>query len=207
MSIYRVGFLEKKNESLFPQWHRHWFVLNDGCLYYFKNRTDDGPRCIIPLENTKISKGSTPTELVISSASGELLKSSKLLETGGMELGKHTKFILCADTESERDAWVKALKEECNRIKPLHEIFLRKKDYVSLALMKLTYFSIDSDFLNMYLGYFASTHGCASSDTATLCSGICIMHNFVLKEYMLTSSQYNVKLMCLGLASETYDYS
>jgi hypothetical protein len=130
--IHGTGFLEKKVESLFPQWHRHWFVLNDGCLYYFKNRTDDGPRCIIPLENTKISKGSTSTELLISSASGELLKSSKLLETGGMELGKHTRFILCADTESERDAWVKALKEECNRIKPLHEIFLRKKDYVSL---------------------------------------------------------------------------
>lgn len=38
------------------KWKRHWFVLNDGVLYYFTTpmHQDRAPRCIIPLEVVNI---------------------------------------------------------------------------------------------------------------------------------------------------------
>lgn len=59
MGARKAGWLEKFNKTLVPlfkpQWHPLWFVLNDGCLYYFQSPSDvdvasKPPRAIIPLD-------------------------------------------------------------------------------------------------------------------------------------------------------------
>jgi cytohesin len=94
MAPTRAGWLMKKTESVLGHWKRHWFVLNDGCLYYFTDPGDESPRCIIPLDHTLIGRGSGDVEFVITSASGRYVKSSKVLEGGAMEQGKHTEFTM-----------------------------------------------------------------------------------------------------------------
>ncbi|ESO12960.1 hypothetical protein HELRODRAFT_132380, partial [Helobdella robusta] len=46
----KEGWLYKKRGT----WKRRWFLLNNGCLYYFIQTTDLQPRSIIPLENLKV---------------------------------------------------------------------------------------------------------------------------------------------------------
>jgi cytohesin len=94
MAPTKSGWLHKKTESMLGHWRRHWFVLNDGCLYYFTDPSDEGPRCIIPLDNTRIGKGNGDTDFLITSASGDYVKSSKVLEDGRMEQGRHIQFAL-----------------------------------------------------------------------------------------------------------------
>ena len=38
------------------KWKKHWFVLNDAVLYYFRapQYQDEAPRCIIPLEGINV---------------------------------------------------------------------------------------------------------------------------------------------------------
>jgi len=56
MGARKAGWLDKFNKTLIPgkqQWHRLWFVLNDGCLYYFLSPNDvdvKPPRATIPLD-------------------------------------------------------------------------------------------------------------------------------------------------------------
>lgn len=128
MAPTKSGWLAKKTDSLIGHWKKHWFVLNDGCLYYFLDPSDEGPRCIIPLDNTRFGKGVAATDFVITSASGDYVKSSKVIEDGRMEQGKHTEFVLRSTSEADRDAWVHTLQQESLRFKPLHEIFLRRRD-------------------------------------------------------------------------------
>jgi cytohesin len=93
MAPTKSGWLSKKTENIleFGSWKRYWFVLNDGCLYYFTDPSDEGPTCIIPLDNTKPLKGKSEFDLVLtSSVSGDHIKSSKVLADGRMEQGRHT---------------------------------------------------------------------------------------------------------------------
>ena len=78
MAPTKSGWIFKRSDTVLSHWKRHWFVLNDGCLYYFNAPSDEGPRCIIPLDNTKIAKGSGACEILITSASGDVVKSSKV---------------------------------------------------------------------------------------------------------------------------------
>mmetsp|Transcript_14991 Transcript_14991/g.22554 ORF Transcript_14991/g.22554 Transcript_14991/m.22554 type:complete len:436 (-) Transcript_14991:7-1314(-) len=128
MAPTKSGWLHKKTESMLGHWRRHWFVLNDGCLYYFMDPSDEGPRCIIPLDNTRIGRGNGDKDFLITSASGDYVKSSKVLEDGRMEQGRHTQFALRCESHEDREHWVKILQEESLRFKPLHEIFLRRRE-------------------------------------------------------------------------------
>jgi cytohesin len=47
MAPTKSGWLSKKTESLMGHWKRHWFVLNDGCLYYFFDPSDKGKHYIV----------------------------------------------------------------------------------------------------------------------------------------------------------------
>lgn len=42
MAPTKSGWLSKKTDSMLGRWKRHWFVLNDGCLYYFLDPSDEG---------------------------------------------------------------------------------------------------------------------------------------------------------------------
>lgn len=51
-----AGYLYKLNHgnSVVPTWKKRWFILNDGCLYYFNKPYEKRPKCIMPLENIQI---------------------------------------------------------------------------------------------------------------------------------------------------------
>lgn len=52
---YSLGYLYKLyHVAMVPMWKKRWFILNDGCLYYFKKPYETNPKCIMPLENIKI---------------------------------------------------------------------------------------------------------------------------------------------------------
>jgi hypothetical protein len=73
----KAGWLEKRGKGkLNPNWKKHWFVLADSCLYYFLKPADDDtlPRCIIPLDNTRVGRGYGSLEIQITSADGGLMK-------------------------------------------------------------------------------------------------------------------------------------
>lgn len=135
MAPTKSGWLQKKTQSFLRQWKSMWFVLNDGCLYYFNKPGEAKPRCIIPLDNTRIARGATETDFIISSMSGDLVKSSRFLEDGSSELGAHPEFVFRANSAEDRELWVKLLHEEAHKFRPLHEIFLKRKDQVSLLFL------------------------------------------------------------------------
>ena len=118
MAPIKSGWVGKKSDSFIPQWKKRWFVLNDGCLYYFSNPSEEIPRGIIPLDNTRVGHGGTKKEFIITSANGAVVKSSKVL-SGHMEQGRRQKYILQAETEEERDDWVQTLQEETMQFLPL----------------------------------------------------------------------------------------
>src|SRR3546814_7019020 len=119
------GWLSNKSDVVIGAWKTHWFVLTHGCLYYFLSPKEETPRCIIPLDNTRIDRGSFATDVLITPATGEVVKSSKLVQRSTMEQGKHAQFLLRARSRDDREAWVSALQVESERFKPLHDLFLR----------------------------------------------------------------------------------
>ncbi|CAB1113426.1 unnamed protein product [Ectocarpus sp. CCAP 1310/34] len=110
----KSGWLKKKSTGYVGKWKRHWFVLNDAVLYYFlaPQHQDEAPRCIIPLEGINISPiGATDLSIGLRTNQG-FVKSVKMADNGTMQQGTHRSFTLRADTNSERDLWVDALRTE-----------------------------------------------------------------------------------------------
>jgi cytohesin len=64
----KSGWMDK--ESFLGLWKKRWFILKDGCLYYFTSPLDDHPRAVIPMvglridfaEEEGISNGNTDAE-------------------------------------------------------------------------------------------------------------------------------------------------
>ena len=55
MAPIMAGYLFKLyHVALVPMWKKRWFILNDGCLYYFNKPYETKPKCIMPLENIRI---------------------------------------------------------------------------------------------------------------------------------------------------------
>jgi cytohesin len=49
----REGWLWKQG-GRYKTWKQRWFILAEGCLYYFESKSDKEPRGIIPLENVNV---------------------------------------------------------------------------------------------------------------------------------------------------------
>lgn len=131
MNPVKSGWVQKKSDILIPQWKRRWFVLSGGCLYYFSApviNEEGGPRGIIPLDNTKIGRGDYKNEFVITSANGDIVKSSKVVGKGNMQRGLREKYVLRVRDEEERDLWVKSLQEESSKFLPLHDFFKKLRN-------------------------------------------------------------------------------
>jgi hypothetical protein len=55
MAPIMAGYLFKLyHVAMVPRWKKRWFILNDGCLYYFNKPYETKPKCIMPLENIRI---------------------------------------------------------------------------------------------------------------------------------------------------------
>ena len=139
MAPIKAGWLMKLKRNLFRNTKERWFVLNDGCLYYFNEPTDNVPRGIIPLDNISVefssSSSSSPKKsnskfskiFTLTSSSGGVIKSSKLA-SGVMKRGTRSIFHLAAADEYDRDEWVKVLQGEAARFRPMHDIFIRLQE-------------------------------------------------------------------------------
>lgn len=68
----KAGTLKKLSSSVVSvqRWQTRWFVLTEGCLYYFLSRQDSDPRCIVPLEGIAVTPGAHPTEVILKVGSG-----------------------------------------------------------------------------------------------------------------------------------------
>src|SRR3546814_17139217 len=113
------GWLSNKSDVVIGAWKTHWFVLTDGCLYYFLSPKDETPRCIIPLDNTRIDRGSFATDVLITPATGEVVQRRKLVQRRTMEQAKNAKFLLRQRSRDEHREWWKATQVEAERIKPI----------------------------------------------------------------------------------------
>ncbi|GMI31569.1 hypothetical protein TrCOL_g1860 [Triparma columacea] len=123
---HKAGWLEKKGQGRVTKWKKHWFVLADSCLYYFLKPADDNPRCIIPLDNTRVGRGMGRLEIELTGADGEVMKSAKNLPDGSMEVGDRKGFILRAPSNELREEWVKVLQAHMDR-SPIHKRIREKK--------------------------------------------------------------------------------
>ncbi|KAJ1450921.1 Sec7 domain-containing protein [Pelagophyceae sp. CCMP2097] len=128
MGARKAGWLEKRNAL---RWRRLWFVLNDGCLYYFAHpadadRAEQPPRAIIPLDQglevqrplgaapgrefALVSRGAAPADQQ-SSSSAPAIKSMK--HTGrGPAQGTAASITLRARDVDDAQAWADALRAE-----------------------------------------------------------------------------------------------
>ena len=68
----RSGWLGKLgSRNKLGAYKKYWFVLTDGCLYYFVSRHDRAPRCIIPLELCTVEAGGRRKECALWDAVGD----------------------------------------------------------------------------------------------------------------------------------------
>ena len=133
MAPIKAGWLMKEKRNFFRSTKIRWFVLNDGCLYYFNQPRDNVPRGIIPLDNIAVEFSSSSSNnklsktFTLTSSSGGVIKSSKLA-SGVMKRGTRSTFRLETADENDRDEWVKVLQGEAARFRPMHDIFIRLQE-------------------------------------------------------------------------------
>ena len=88
MAPIMAGYLFKLyHVAMVPRWKKRWFILNDGCLYYFNKPYETKPKCIMPLENIRIEvQMSSVTTPVNSGLDARSYSSSNLheLDTGSV---------------------------------------------------------------------------------------------------------------------------
>mmetsp|Transcript_4938 Transcript_4938/g.6389 ORF Transcript_4938/g.6389 Transcript_4938/m.6389 type:complete len:1070 (-) Transcript_4938:124-3333(-) len=106
----RSGWLWKKGGGHLSTSKKYWFVVTDGCLYYFVSRQDRSPRAIIPLEQCRVAASrSKPDLIILARHDGQYLKTMKMAQNG-MRLSQHRQFIFQSALQ-ERDAWVVSFQE------------------------------------------------------------------------------------------------
>ena len=118
------GWLHKRGAGFKggKKWTRRYFLLNEHCLYYFntqpgteESKGKENCRCIIPLENCQVVEnlqGTLTFALRSNNPFGKQVKSAKRMKNGSIVQGKHSEYIFKAESEKEKSAWVKALKNE-----------------------------------------------------------------------------------------------
>uniref|UniRef100_A0A673N629 Cytohesin 4a n=1 Tax=Sinocyclocheilus rhinocerous TaxID=307959 RepID=A0A673N629_9TELE len=119
-------------------WKRRWFILTDGCLYYFQYTTDQEPKGIIPLENLSIREVEDAhkqfcLELFSPHRKGETIKACKTETDGRVVMGKHHSYRLSAASEEERADWIQAIRA-CITKDPFYDLVsARKKKIIGHA--------------------------------------------------------------------------
>lgn len=115
-TIIKEGWLWKQGGRV-KNWKRRWFVLVDGCLYYFESRTDtDNIRGMIPLIDIGIREIDDDRQKTfcfeLFPLAGEKVKSSKAIanEAGRMTEGNHSVYRMSATTEDEQKEWIRVLR-------------------------------------------------------------------------------------------------
>ncbi|CAF3557551.1 unnamed protein product [Rotaria socialis] len=115
-TIFKEGWLWKQGGRV-RQWKRRWFVITDGCLFYYESRTEvDNPRGIIPLVDVGVREIDDDRTkqfcFELFPLAGEKVKTTKPTpgETGKATEGHHTVYRMSASSEDERKDWIRALR-------------------------------------------------------------------------------------------------
>lgn len=110
----REGWLWKQG-GRYKTWKRRWFILNDGCLYYFELTADKEPRGIIPLENVNVREVDDKTKqfcFEIYSTTNDKIKACKHDSEGKViEVGNHTVYRMSALTGEDKNEWIKKIRD------------------------------------------------------------------------------------------------
>jgi len=131
----REGWLVKQGGS-WKSWKRRWFVLSDRCLYYFQHTAENVPKGIIPLENVSVrpvaGEGDRQWQFEIYSSDGAMdtVKGCKTDKGGTVVVGNHKVYKMSANTEEERDEWIRCL-QEAMRDNSVHKIISERREAFS----------------------------------------------------------------------------
>ncbi|XP_056608968.1 cytohesin-3 [Triplophysa dalaica] len=131
----REGWLLKEGGRI-KTWKRRWFILTDGCLYYFQYTTDKEPKGIIPLENLSVREMEDThkqhcLELLSPQHKGETIKACKTETDGRVVMGKHQSYKLSAASAEECAEWIQAIRA-CITKDPFYDLVsVRKKKIIN----------------------------------------------------------------------------
>lgn len=121
----KAGWLEKYNRS----WRKYWFVLNDGCLYYFQSPGDvdqasKPPRAIIPLDQ------GLQVERPMGAAPGRELRLARRRKHASVDVPRSSS-SLAAACDSKEEMVIKSVKNVGSgpgKVGTATELRLRAKD-------------------------------------------------------------------------------
>ncbi len=110
-------------------------------LYYFDSPGEDKPRLILPMDSVRVGRSTrNDFELeILPAGGGGIVKCTKTLASGKMELQQYKDFVMRAATLEERDDWYEALRDDVEpdpvqRMRRERERQTRLKEKARLAL-------------------------------------------------------------------------
>jgi len=114
--VIKEGWLWKQG-GLVRNWRRRWFVITDGCAFYFESVQDmENPRGIIPLIDIGVRDVDDDRTkqfcFELYPLSADKMKTNKPIpgEPGRMTEGSHTVFRMSAGSEEERKDWIRTIR-------------------------------------------------------------------------------------------------
>ncbi|CAF0837786.1 unnamed protein product [Adineta ricciae] len=115
-TVLKEGWLWKQGGRV-KNWKRRWFVITDGCLFYFESNLEvDSPRGVIPLVDVGIREIDDDRTkqfcFELFPLTGDKVKASKPApgEIGKWIDGHHTVYRMSALSEDDRKDWIRALR-------------------------------------------------------------------------------------------------
>ncbi|CAF1182831.1 unnamed protein product [Adineta steineri] len=115
-TIIKEGWLWKQGGRV-RNWKRRWFVITDGCLFYYETRTEvENPRGIVSLIDVGVREIDDDRTkqycFELFPLTGERLKTSK--PTSGEQAktteSNHAVYRMSASSDDERKDWIRALR-------------------------------------------------------------------------------------------------
>jgi len=94
--VTKEGFLTKQG-GIVKSWRRRWFVLQEGYLYYYKNKGDQEYAGVVPLEGCRVN---TATKKTGKSHAFEVCTPERV-------------YYLFADTHAGMEGWMAAIRAFC----------------------------------------------------------------------------------------------
>eukprot|EP01132_Coremiostelium_polycephalum_P002845 gene2845-3536_t len=116
----KEGWLYKRGEDLLRIWKKRYFVLREGCLFYFKHSNDPFPCGMIPLNANILVKRASHSTRKHCFKVFHGLRSCKI-SGGGVSMERKMPYYLSADKEEECIEWVDCLRQTIKRSKNLFD--------------------------------------------------------------------------------------
>jgi ankyrin repeat protein/uncharacterized membrane protein YgcG len=124
-AVSKKGYLTKQGGRI-KTWKKRWFVVSDGCLYYYKATGDKEPLGIIPLENIDVRESKKKKFCFeLWQADNNTMKAAKIAADGSVQRGHHDSYALAATSAEEMREWIDAI-ERCVCQNPFQRLIDRR---------------------------------------------------------------------------------